>query len=319
MTCSRPIWFISMDAFEEEQLANNFEHPSANVLIAFLVPCDETKETVKNLFCGVACEFGLKTTQFGLSHMQADCTHPFSACIKMKLQMHPTKGCMAIVQSKRKYFTLLAVNSFLASPMAPTCPYENSDDCKQWWECRIHGEEGLAALYNNFFSRLKTAIIQNNISFAPTDRLPVYLDGIYLSMNYPQTGALSFQEKQSFYVDIPVSAVEANRQWVLEIASSKKVSLSMRYSEPPTLLSADHTQSCSKFGNSYRIICLLDQHTNPKLVSGRWFISIRGSSLFFKSNFTVTCKCKDLETFHLFSFSLSLCSTTLSNFRKHGE
>lgn len=283
---------ITMDSFEEEQLANNFEYPDSHVLVAFIVPSDSSIETAKNLFCAVACEIGLRTTQNGKLCMQADCNNPFSACIKMVLQMHPTKGCMAVLRYKRKHFTLLSVNSFLASPLPPSCSNESWESCNEWWGCRIHGEAGLVAFYHHFFDKFKKSIIQSGISFVPLDSLPVCLEGTYLGVNYPQTGILSFQEKQLFYMDIPQSAIDSNRQWVIDIQSTKKISLAVKYNEAPGLFSSDHTQNCSKFGDSFRIICILDKYSIPKLCAGRWFLSVKGSCLFFKSSFKISCKCK---------------------------
>lgn len=283
---------FNMDSFEEEQLRNNFEYPDSHVLVAFIVPSDSAIETTKNIFCAVSCEIGLRTTQNGQLQMQADCNQPFSACIKMSLQMHPTKGCMAVLRYKQKYFTLLAVNSFLASPLPPTCSNESWETCKEWWNCRIHGESGLCSFYRKFFERFKKAIISSRITFVPLDSLPVCLEGTYLGVNHPQTGILSFQEKQLFYMDIPQSAIDSNRQWVIDISANKKISLSLKRNEAPSLFSSDHSQNCSKFGDCFRIICILDQYSTPQLTPGRWFLSLRGSSLFFKSSFKITCKCK---------------------------
>lgn len=288
-----------MDVFEEEQLTKNFEHPDTHILVAYLVPSNDTIDTAKTLFCGLAIQFNMNVSSSSPFRMEAECSNPFSASIKMKIQMHPSKGCIAILRYHRRHFTYMALNSFVSSPLPIRCTAENWNQCDSWYNCKQHGEQGLVAFYNEFFRQFQLSVIRNQISFTPSDSLPICLSSTLLPLNVTVSGTLSFKEKQSFYVDIPSSAIESNRQWVIEISSNKKVSLSLRKDVEPTFFTSDLTLSGSNYGNRHRIICILDHLSSPKLTQGRYFIAIRGDAFFSKSTFNIFCKLQPFPSLEL--------------------
>jgi len=114
----------------------------------------------------------------------------------------------------------------------------------------------------------------------PQDQSPLCLDSTSLAPGVTRTCQLKCNESHSLYFDVPADSPPLR----LIVQSPNRVKFSLRHLERPTLFRNDLLAITGKAHEDLHWLEVdLHKNSQPVLLPGRWFCSIRGSSLLFRS------------------------------------
>lgn len=261
------------------------QHIDENTLVCFVHPEINNIQAAKNLFRAVSYDLNLACVENDILYMSSERKNPFSTYITLTLTPHPTKGYLGVLQTK----PINKLHSFGASllPSWFTCTSSLSE-CKQWYECPKHYTQGLEQYHKGFFCKYIQAAKEQNILFSPLDTNPICLDASCIPINTVQSSCVGLNEKVVFYSDFAAEQI-AGKQITIKVISLKRIQLLLRYQQrPSTFLCDSFAVSLKQSDSSFITQIILNHHSDPSLRPGRWFFSIRGSSLISRSTLTVS-------------------------------
>lgn len=267
-----------------------YQRVDENTVACFVQPEINNIQAAKNLFRSISDELQLQCCEKDVLFMVAQRRTPFSTFITLTLTPHPTKGYLGILHSK----PINKLQSFGASllPGWLSCNVEVSQ-CKKWYECSKHYLEGLEQYHRQFFRTYIQTAREKNILFQPQDSNPICLDASCILLNTTQSTCVGLNEKMMFYSDISSESIENGKFVVIKVISSKRIQLLIRYGDRPSTFIHDAFAISDKLSDSsFCTKFILLQNSEPQLKPGRWFFSVRGSSLISRSNLTVSLSSK---------------------------
>lgn len=295
----------------EGRMTTDFEKPEKGVLVAYLLPDPSSVPLAKTMFCGVACEFGMESSETGAFSMEAVISTPFHARVTFSLLTHATKGYLAVLRWKQVAGALQAFNSIVSNcndpfAMLEGCPHRLAADCREWYKCAAHNAAGLSLMQERFFRRFQVGCLQNNLSYQPPDTSAICLDAICLPLQSMHSSTVSYNEKRTYYVDVPASFLQDHKQLVLEIAGNKKFSLAVKYGQLPGLFGNDFYVKASKTADGqFHVLALISTSASSKpiLRQGRWFFQVKGGAIFFQCSYTIYSKVEATSRMELLQLS----------------
>jgi len=179
---------------------------------------------------------------------------------------------------------LSSLGAFLPSLLV--CSQPGVDYCERWTECPKHWVEGMQAFRGHFWEAFRTRLQHTGHLACPLDRSTICLDSTCLAPGITRSCELKCNESHSFYFDVPSPPPSALR---LIVQSPNRVKFSLRHQERPSLFRNDLLCVTHKAHEDLHWL-QVDLHagSRPPLLPGRWFCSVRGSSLLFRSTVSLS-------------------------------
>lgn len=264
----------------------DYEQVDRDSFVCFIENTSRSKNLVRALFYKQCKIFKFACFDDNEGGLTAEIHHPFETKIKMKIQAHPMKSCLVIMESK----PISKVQSLGSSLLSSFVGCQSKSICKYWYDCSTHWEDGLTSVHSKFFYSVLDSFRTERINHFPTDTSPVVLGAVCLPIDTTHQSLLSFNETQMYYTDIPQ---DFQNQIIIQIRSAKRVQFNLKYGQPISPWNCDIFRMSEKSNDSsFLIEYVLNNKSNPILHSGRWFYQVKSSSVLSKTDVIVSIFCK---------------------------
>mmetsp|Transcript_16359 Transcript_16359/g.38447 ORF Transcript_16359/g.38447 Transcript_16359/m.38447 type:complete len:387 (-) Transcript_16359:812-1972(-) len=157
-------------------------------------------------------------------------------------------------------------------------------------ECKdiVKAVPSRAEFKSHLFDDVETWFWQLGWSTAPRDAMPLDLTATALAPGYTVTGALSFQSKEMFYLDVP-PLPPGRRDPVLRVTVSSTLAIGLRaaFNRKPGWLSYDIKETQLHNAPGRNCVLTITQATRPPLQPGRLYFGVWGNSFGSSSQYSL--------------------------------